>query len=168
MQLKQFFATFILLAATLTGNASAGTVTDDLTINLTVPASCTLEATDIDMYHQRWWAAGGNAVSSVSVVCNNELPYVLEVDAGPGGEVVLADAATAKTITSRLLIVQNPTIPTQRVWGTMANGEAVNGVGEGIATIYHVEAHYGAVGWGYGEMPAAGVYTATRNVLLHF
>lgn len=155
-----------VLAFGVVGAASAGTVNDNFTITLTVDAMCSIDqaAGDINMVHNAASGTAGSGVTALGITCSQDLPYTVEVDSNVGGNIVLTDASTMKTVGATLKFndystgTYNPIL-----WGSVANGEAFSDIGTGVRKDFSIDVVYDE-----GRHPASGVYTDTRNIAVNY
>ena len=155
--------TFVLGAAlaSIAGSASAGVETDQFNMTLTVEAACAVDASNTSTNDSI--LAGGSGFSSATylqVVCNDQLPYVLEIDNQTGGVFTLQDASTGLTVEGTMS--QAPGPGAAKV-GTIANGEGWSRVGTGLW-----ESIMLAYLYDFNNSPAVGVYTGVKTASVSF
>lgn len=153
-------------ALILAGTASAADITDSINLTVQVDPACRIFQApgDVSMIHD---STGGNTAGDgntvMSVICNNNLPFNLEVDTNMGAEVVLTDANTGKSVIATLKIDESGNGYNPAFWGSTANNMQFNGSGTGAYQVFSIDVNYGN-----GRMPAVGTYTNGSNVLLNF
>ena len=158
-----------LLAA---GAAEAATATTNMTVQMTVAASCTVSATTLDFGTQTLTNIGVNidASSQLTVTCSNSAPYNIAMNAGAndaGGGItarkMLIGGGGTETIAYQLYRDAARTL----VWGFTTSGggaDVVTGTGTGAAQSIDV----------YGRVPAGqngikiGTYTDTITVTVNY
>lgn len=162
----------VITAALGAGSAHAATLNADMDITANVGASCALAGPG-DQYFQIDQAASAPTLDTlVQVSCNLYLPYILETDAGPQGEVTLTDANTGKTLPVFLVRDTGGQAYTSP-WGTQANGEEWAGYGTGTweikrfrMMVNHAPNYYG--GGSSFALPSVGTYVQTVNFTLTY
>jgi len=158
-----------LLAA---GAAEAATATTNMTVQMTVAASCTVSATTLDFGSQTLTNIGVNidATSTLTVTCSNSAPYNIAMNAGANdggsginGRKLLIQGGGTETINYQLYRDSNRT----NVWGFTTGGgspDVVTGTGNGTGQSVTV----------YGRVPAGqnnikiGTYTDTITVTVNY
>lgn len=162
----------MLVAAALflgaASQANADQLTDDYGITLEVQPSCSfsvpydfvMDLTGIQgsVGIPGWMLTGAKQSHHARVVCNLDLPYIIEVNSGPGGLVVLTDGSTGKSIDAYML--QGDEI---HIWGQASNGNQISDVGTGLPQDipFWVDGR-----WGY-TVPV-GTYTTVKTATLTF
>ena len=162
----------VITAAIGAGSAHAATLNADMDITANVGASCALAGPGDHHFE----LSGGNSdaflTTNILVSCNLYLPYILETDAGPGGEVTLTDASTGKTLPIFLLRNNGGGVNDQ-AWSTQANGEEWSGYGTGDWEYKSFEIRVNNPPSFYGggstfELPSVGTYVQTVNFTLTY
>lgn len=141
--------------------ASADGVTNQQgSVTVTVEAGCTLAPIgDINIEIET-----GSQMSvsrGFSLLCNDQLPYIVEIDNAQGGIKVLSDPVTGNQ-GAVVWFQQEDGSP----WGTNANGEAITGTGTGAWEYKPFSVWYNLQG-DAGIIPVAQ-YEAVSNVTLTF
>ena len=149
------------------GLASAGVITDQGTITVNVESGCTLlpipdveiGATDI---------SENGAFTPISVLCNDQLPYTLEVSSDANGFVPVTDTTNGRTY--QVQILQEDQVS---IWSTKANQGEVNAVGSGQwqdlwAIVKWTTAQNDAMYGMSNYKPQQGNYAGTVNVKLTY
>lgn len=173
MTLNKTAALLAAITAIGAGSANAATVNADMDITANVSASCQFSGPgDQSFILGDSGSSSTSRQSFVLVNCNLYLPYIIETDAGPLGEVTLTDANTGKTLP--VFLVQdigggNFTQP----WGSQANGEQLVGTGAGTWEYKHflmdVNSPPGYYGGGSSfKLPEVGTYVQTVNFTLTY
>jgi spore coat protein U-like protein len=166
----------ILLPAMIAGsmvaarNAEAATATTNMTVQMTIAASCTVSATTLDFGTQTLIDINSNidASSTLTVTCTNDAPYnvALSPGANAGGSGVSARkmkiGATSDMVNYQLYSDSGHTT----VWGETTSGspDVVTGTGSGDAQNITV---YGRVPSGQTN-PKIGAYTDTILVTVNY
>jgi spore coat protein U-like protein len=154
------------------GAAEAATATTNMTVQMTVAASCTVSATTLDFGTQTLVNIGANidATSTLTVTCSTGAPYNIAMNAGAN------DGGTG--ITARKMLIGGGGTETlnyqiyrdagrTNVWGFTTGGgtpDVVTGTGNGAGQSVTV----------YGRVPAGqngvkiGTYTDTITVTVNY
>lgn len=152
------FALCVALAS-VAGSASAGVETDQFTMSLTVEAACAIDASGTSTNDTLSPMASGLATTTyLQVVCNDQLPYVLEIDNLAGGVFVLEDATSGLTVQGNM-----SQTPGGISVGSVANGDGWSRVGTGIWEVVPL-----AYSYDFAATPAVGVYTGLKTASVNF
>lgn len=117
--------------------AMADQVTDSGVITVNVQSGCDLfpvadvNLGDIGQISETMMSTG------IGVICNDQLPYTLELSSEVGGYFPITDSNTGRTYKVQLL-KPNQT----EAWGTIANGDELASIGTG-----QVQFHWAQVKW---------------------
>jgi spore coat protein U-like protein len=156
-------AACLAISALFSGEASATTTTTNMTVQMTITASCTISsASTLNFGSSGVIAANVDQTSTVQVQCTNTTPYNIGLDAGTGsGATVAARKMTngASTITYSLYSDSGRTT----VWGSTIGTNTVSATGTGSAQSFTV---YGRVP--AQSTPAPAVYTDTVTVTVTY
>ncbi|TIN25919.1 MAG: spore coat U domain-containing protein [Mesorhizobium sp.] len=154
-------AACLAIPALFGGEASATTTTTNMTVQMTITASCTISsASTLNFGSSGVIAANVDQTSTVQVQCTNTTPYNVGLDAGTGsGATVAARKMTngASTITYSLYSDSGRTT----VWGSTIGTNTVSATGTGSAQSFTV---YGRVPTQSTPAPAAYTDTVTVTV----
>jgi spore coat protein U-like protein len=154
-------AACLAISALFSGEASATTTTTNMTVQMTITASCTISsASTLNFGSSGVIAANVDQTSTVQVQCTNTTPYNIGLDAGTGsGATVAARKMTngASTITYSLYSDSGRTT----VWGSTIGTNTVSATGTGSAQSFTV---YGRVPTQSTPAPAAYTDTVTVTV----
>jgi spore coat protein U-like protein len=153
------------------GGAQAATLSADMNITATVDASCDFGGPG-DQYFILG-DQGGNAntdgTAQVVVNCSLNLPYIIEADAGPDGELTLTNATSGETLPVFLRYDQGGGSYVS-AWGTQANAEHWSGTGTGTFEFKRFQMLVngpGSSGQSTG-LPGVGTYVQTLNLTLTY
>lgn len=163
--MKLTLALAAILGAT---SASAATLSDQATITVDVIPYCQLTPPGDQVFD----LSSNNfsqRVTYIQVYCNENLPYTLETDADPNGQVNLVDAGSGLVVPAYLRQQTGPGLY-QAAWGQAAYGEAIsrNGTGGIDNLMFRIDVNYDSLGGTYGIRPAVGSYTKTVNFTLTY
>lgn len=164
-----------LALAIIPSFAHAGQEDDNFTMTLNVEAHCEFDVVgdivmdttgmtaDLRQISPFWRLTGIKQGNSAWVKCNTGLPYQLELDTEAGGSTLLTDQSTGRALP--FLVKWGGQESNGAVWGQIANGEQLSGVGTGTAV--NLEFHT-ASNWQTGFNPAEGFYTRLMTANLVF
>lgn len=174
MTLNKTAALLAAITAIGAGSAHAATLNADMDITANVSASCQFSGPgDQNFVLGESGMTATSRQSFVLVNCNLYLPYILETDAGPQGEVTLTDASTGKTIPV-FLIRDIGGDNFLEPWGSQANGEEWAGTGAGtwqykkfLMDVNAPPSYYGGDTSRF-KLPEVGTYVQTVNFTLTY
>ncbi|MER9580554.1 spore coat U domain-containing protein [Mesorhizobium sp. M0051] len=156
-------AACLAILALLGAEARATTTTLNMTVQMTITASCTIgSASTLNFGSSGLIAANVDQTSTVQVQCTNTTPYNIGLDAGTGsGATVAARKMTngAATVTYSLYSDSGRTT----VWGNTIGSNTVSSTGTGSSQSFTV---YGRVP--AQSTPAPALYTDTVTVTVTY
>lgn len=139
-------------------SASAGDVSGQFDMTLIVEAACAIDTTNTGRSHT---LSGGNvgvgSATNINVVCNDQLPYVLEIDNQAGGIFTLTNADGLTLNGTMTAGFGGPAL------GSAANSEGWSRVGTGTWESVQVGYMYD-----FGMSPPVGIYAATKTATVTF
>lgn len=161
----------LVLAAALIAPAQAGTATANLTVQVTITASCTINAATLDFGSNAGTAlvaANVNSSTTVSVTCTNGSPYAIGMDNGANASGSQRRMKTGTNFLNYNLYVDSAranawTTAASNTTCTTANSCAL-GTGNGSAQTVSI---YGRVP-SIGTAPPAGSYTDTVTMTITY
>ena len=152
------------------GSANAASLTADMNIQAIVDASCDFGGPgDQNFILGDQGTANTSGTASFVVNCNLDLPYIIEADAGPDGELILTDASSGETLPVYLRYDQGGGSYVSP-WGTQANAEHWSGTGTGTWEYKSFEMLVNGPGssWQSNPLPKVGTYVQTLNLTLTY
>jgi spore coat protein U-like protein len=156
-----------LVVAGFAGNANAANLTDTFEVKIKILETCSvLTASDID-FGSTIPTAGGqiDRTGTINVQCTNGTDYTLALNGGGGSDTAARRMVGPGASTIGYQLFQDT--GRSSVWGTVADGEQVDGVGNGLGTTYQNSHTVYARAFLVGNEPA-GDYTDTVTATLTF
>ena len=151
------------------GSVHAETLNADMNITATVDASCDFGGPGDQHFTMDGTNSNISATTQVVVHCNLYLPYVIEADTGPDGELTLLDANSGETLPVYLRYDMGGGYY-GAAWGTQANAEHWSGSGTGTweyKSFQMLVNGPGSFGGTY-VLPEVGTYVQTLNLTLTY
>lgn len=172
MTLKRLmFPAFVAVSVLAASAAHAATATDNLTVQMTITAACSVTGGTLDFGTAQagTLAANRDAQTNISVTCTSGSPYSVGLGAGQNGGGAGINGRAMKRGTNADTIAYQLYRDTGRaaVWGedvTPTTGNTFNQSGAGTAQSIPV---YGRVPTGTA-ITAAGIYTDTVTITLTY
>lgn len=156
-----------LVAAGFVGNATAANLTDTFDVKIQILETCNvLTASDID-FGSTIPTAGGqiDQTGTINVQCTKGTDYTLDLNGGAAGDTSARrmTGPTATNISYQLFQDAGRTA----VWGTVVDGDQVDGIGNGLGATYQNDHTVHARAFLVGNEPA-GNYIDTVTATLTF
>lgn len=156
-----------LVAAGFAGTANAAPLTDTFEVKIKILETCNvLTASDID-FGSTIPTAGGQVdqTGTINVQCTNGTDYTLALNGGGNGDTAARRMVGPSAATISYQLFQDA--GHSNVWGTVADGEQVDGIGSGLGTTYQNSHTVHARAFLVGNEPA-GDYADTVTATLTF
>lgn len=149
---------------TLADQASAATVTDTFTVQMTITSECLIQsATDIDFGSEGVINAVVDATGSIGVQCTNTTAYTIALDAGVGSGASVAARKMSGGGGASITYSLYRNAAHSQVWGQTIGTDTQAGTGNGSLQSYTV---YGRVP--VQATPAPGGYLDTITVTVTY